>query len=56
MEYYVVINETWGCFYEPPVVQERVLVLEHTAGIYRQAEMNSLSDSDKLSLERKITP
>lgn len=54
VEYYLLINETSGCFYEPPVLQERVL--EHTPGIYKQGEMNSLSDSDKLSLDRKITP
>lgn len=56
MEYYLVINETFGYFYEPPVLQQRVLLLEHTPDIYKRAEMNNLSDSDKLSLERKITP
>lgn len=56
VEYYLVINETFGYFYEPPVLQQRVLLLEHTPDIYKRAEMNNLSDSDKLSLERKITP
>lgn len=40
----------------PPVLEKSVLVMEHAVGIYKQGEMNSLSDSDKLSLERKITP
>lgn len=43
-------------FMTPPVLQKSVLVMEHTPGIYKRGEMNSLSDSDKLSLERKITP
>lgn len=43
-------------FMSPSLPPSSLLVMERRQGIYKQEEMNGLSDSDKLSLEKKIPP
>lgn len=52
----LLINKTFACFYESPCTSEQCAGDGAHTGYLQAGEMNRLSDSDKLSSERKITP